>query len=252
MAFNREYIEQNRPALVDWFVFSASTLLGFAFPNVLGIATKLWVSKAMLAALVLYTVGAWLKKLPLYYRLIIEKKGERDIPYQFFLVVGHWLVLLVVTLFAEPAARMVVGLAPGSLDDVLANLTGIAYCSLVSAAITALVFWPKKKLFTKTVYHADFRFRRELVADCCLVISITVFTFAFWEKGVMTLFDRPISQVSDIFYSFLTMGACFVLFYLPLRFLYLIEDHSHNQTWKRLLIIFSLVLLRTVLVILGL
>lgn len=251
MVVDRTYIEQNRPAIVDWVVFSASMLMGFAFPSLAGIGLKLWVSKVMLAAVVLYTLGAWLKRLPLYYRIIVEKKGERYIPYEFFLIVGHWLVLMIVVMLSIPAARMLVGLTPGSLDEIMANLSGIAYCSLVSAGITAIVFWPKKKFRGAAAYHAAFRFRRELVADCFLIISITIFTFAFWEKGVMVMFDRPINNVSDIFYSFLTFGACYVLFYLPLRFLYLVEDHSHNQTWKRLLIIFSLVLLRALLVVVG-
>jgi hypothetical protein len=46
---------------------------------------------------------------------------------------------------------------------------------------------------------------------------------------------------------FIFLSFAFMLFYLPLRYLYLIEDDS-NKAWRRLLLIFMFILIRALLV----
>ena len=54
----------------------------------------------------------------------------------------------------------------------------------------------------------------------------------------------PVNGVGDVIMLFIFLGVSYVLFYLPLRYLYLIEDHFSRQAWRRLLLIFILILLR--------
>jgi len=52
--------------------------------------------------------------------------------------------------------------------------------------------------------------------------------------------------------SFLILAICFVLFYLPLRYLFLVEDHSSRQTWQRFFLIFGFLAIRFLFIFLDL
>jgi hypothetical protein len=119
---------------------------------------------------------------------------------------------------------------------------------IVAGFITWIVFRHKKKIKPNERHTPEFLFRRELIADILLVSGVSIFSFIFWEKGILPMLaSRPASAVSDIWFLFIILGITFVLFYLPLRYLFLVEDHSNRQTWKRMLLIFSLLLIRSLL-----
>jgi hypothetical protein len=198
----------------------------------------------MLMALLLYTAGAWLKHLPLSYRVTTTGEHLREVPYVLFLLTGHWIILITAIIFSGPAARKILSLPPLHEKD---PLTGwLIFLSIIlSLFITWIVFRSKRKHFKKT-YTSQYLFHRELIADIILVAGVSILSFIFWEKGIMTMLaNAKTTSISDIWFLFFMLGLCFMLFYLPLRYLFFIEDHSNRQTWKRLLLIFSLILLKS-------
>src|SRR5215211_806992 len=99
---------QNRAALFDWLVFIISFCMGFIFPSigsfVISPDFKWW----MLAVLVVYTLGAWLKHLPLSERMINQGK-KTELGLSLFLMAGHFVIFMVVIMMAEPAFCQLIG-----------------------------------------------------------------------------------------------------------------------------------------------
>lgn len=52
-------------------------------------------------------------------------------------------------------------------------------------------------------------------------------------------------------FQFLFLGIFFIFFYLPLRYLFLVEDHGSRQTWQRFLIIFGFLAIRFLFILLD-
>ena len=245
-----EYIQNNRPALFDWFVITICFSLSFVFPKLGDIAFTRFFSGYMLSGLVLYVIGVCLKRLPLYERMLRNGEHERQIPYVFFLAIGHWIIIYTVYLLSANALGRVLGIKIAQQNE---STSGIYYLIgfILSLLITWLVFH-KMKLPDRTKIRSERHlFYRELFADILLLLSVSAFTFIFWEKGIMTLFLKGLpTRVSDVFFQFFLLSICFVLFYLPLRYLFLVEDHTSRQTWQRLLLIFGFLLLRSLMVLL--
>jgi hypothetical protein len=240
-------IEQriNRPAFFDWLVFAISFSLGFIFPSLKEFVISPSFSYWMLAALLLYTAGAWLKHLPLSYRVTTTGESLREVPYMLFLMIGHWIILFTAIIFSGGAIRKIFNLPlPHGNDSSTPFL--IVGNIILAGLITWLVFRTKRKKHFKKTYSPQYLFRRELIADIILVAGVSILSFIFWEKGIMTLLaNARTNSIGDLWFLFIMLGICFMLFYLPLRYLFFIEDHSNSQTWKRLLLIFSLILLKS-------
>jgi hypothetical protein len=252
MSRAQNYIHQNKSSLFDWLVFGISLLLGFIFPTLSAFVSSPIFSYCMLASVVLYTAGAWLKHLPLSYRLMRLGKPPEPVPMLLFLLVGHWLIFYGVLLFSEPAFRKIFGMSIVTAESQL-NGYMMTACIFLAVYITWLVYRSKRSSKKQRSYSPGFLFRRELVADIFLITSISILSFASWEKGVMAaLTHKQTRSISDIWGLFVMLSVAYILFYLPLRYLYLIEDHFSRQTWRRLLLIFGLVLIRTLFEMLSL
>jgi len=237
---NWNKIKQNKPAIFDWLVFLLSFSMGFIFPSLKSFVVSSAFSNWMLAALVLYIGGIYLKHRPLYYRLA-RSGNKEEIPYRFFLIIGHWVIMFAVVIFAEQAFRRVTGLPglrPGDGSG-FGTVIGI----FLAAFITWLAFRPGGK--SKKIFSEKYLFRRELVADVFLISGVAMLSFVFWEKSIFAVFmNMPMGSVGDVCMRFILLSLAYVMFYLPLRYLYLIEDHFSRQAWRRLMLIFILILLR--------
>ncbi|MFN8289625.1 MAG: hypothetical protein U0U70_05190 [Chitinophagaceae bacterium] len=237
----------NRSAVFDWSVITLSFVLSFVFPALKDLVNSGLFSVLMMVALALYTAGAWLKNLPLRYRMTTGGETPRDVPYLIFMLAGHFVIILMLALFAEPAIRKIFFLPSppaGKADDQAGVLALID--TVISIFVTWIVFSTKKKRKMKKVYDARYLYWREVVADIFLAGGVGILTFIFWEKAIIGMAgNQPISSLSDVWYLFILLACCFMFFYLPLRYLFLIEDHTSNQTWKRFLIIFGFVLMRS-------
>jgi len=235
-------IQQNKPAIFDWLVFTISLLLGFIFPTLTDFATSPSFSKWMLAGTVLYTVGLLLKHHPLYYRLSLSGKQPRKFSYTLVLIIGHWVIMLALVIFSEDAFRSISGMVPLPKDSAPTGIrTFTAICT--AAVLTWLAFRPWNN--NRKVLSAANLFRRELAADILLIAGVSILTFVFWEKSMLPVSAKmPLDSIGNIWLLFLFLCFTYMLIYLPLRYLYLIEDHSGKQAWKRLILIFILILVR--------
>jgi hypothetical protein len=215
--------------------------MGFVFPSLGGFVNSPVFSRWMLFALLLYAAGSWLKHRPLYYRLAKAGNPNPSVPFVLFLLIGHWIIFLMVFIFAEDAFRNFTGLQ----QIPAGNTSGYSIAASIFGAIfiTWLAFRPGGKN-RKPLSEADL-VRRELVADLLLISAVAMLSFVFWEKSLLEMMAHmPVNGLGDVITLFVFLGVSFVLFYLPLRYLYLIEDHFSRQAWKRLLLIFILILLR--------
>lgn len=247
MTHFKKYIRGNNTALFDWLVLGVSFLLGFAFPSLLDFVSSPYFSYWMLAALVLYAAGVWLKQLPLYYRINRSGNSPETVPLTLFLVIGHWIIFLVVFIFAETAIRKILGIPPENVKDA-AKGTFMFSSMIVATFITYLVFRSPAKMKKRVGLSAQYLFRRELIADIFLLTAVSILSFVFWEKGIIKLLTyKPTASVGDVWFLFIFLAIAYILFYLPLRYLFLVEDHFSRKTWRRMLLIFAFLLIKSLL-----
>jgi hypothetical protein len=239
----QQYLNKNRAAIFDWSVITVSFLLGFIFPTIKDFARSGGFHYWMLATLLLYIAGAALKHLPLSYRLHVTGQS-RAVPYIIFLVVGHWFIFLFVIIFAEPAFRELAALPPLTQKNT-GSWQMIVTASIVSAFVTWLVYRSKSKWKGRREGATGPLFYRELTADILLISSVSILSFAFWEKGVMAMLARSSTQtIGDIWFLFVFLSVLFLFFYLPLRYLYFVEDREVGRNRRRLFLLFGFMLLR--------
>jgi hypothetical protein len=235
----------NRPALFDWFVFMISFSLGFIVGGLKDFVDSPTFSYWMFAGLLLYTTGAWLKHQPLCYRVATTGENLREVPYMLFLMIGHWILIFVAFIFSATAITNFFYLHFSGVNDTERPLV-ISVNIFLAGFITWLVFRSKKRKHFKPEFSKQYLFRRELAADIFLITGVSILSFIFWDKSIMALLGNARTHsIGDIIFIFIMLSICFMLFYLPFRYLFLIEDHTNNQTWKRLLLIFCLILLRS-------
>jgi RsiW-degrading membrane proteinase PrsW (M82 family) len=159
-----------------------------------------------------------------------------------FLIIGHWVIMLGVVIVSEPAFRQLTGLPPLTDDDQRSGYS-VFTAIVLSIALTWLAFKPVKK-FSKPVSSNALE-RQELLGDILLIAGVSLLSFVVWEKSLveaMTQMDAD--SFGQLFALFIFLALCYLLFYLPLRYLYLIEERSGRQAWKRLLLVFMIILLR--------
>lgn len=234
-------IKQNKPAIFDWLVFSISILMSLIFPTLQNLATSPEFSGWMLASLGLYTAGLWLKHRPVHYRLAKQGKEQTNFFILLFLLIGHWVIMVAAVMLSEDAFRWIVGLPPlpkYKPESAFRMFTGI----FTAALLTWLAFRPGGK--HKKPLTEKYLFRRELAADIVLICGVSMLSFVFWEESILsTMATMRMDSIGDICMLFVFLSLAYMLFYMPLRYLYLIEDHK-RQAWRRLLLIFILILVR--------
>lgn len=247
----KEYLQVNRAALFDWIVLLTSFLLGFVFPSLADFVTSGGFSNWILASLLLYIVGAALKHLPLSYRLTNSGKDIPTIPYIIFLVVGHWFIILLLLIFAEPAIRHILQLPPLT-DKNAAGWQIIAGSIIAANFVTWLVYRTKSKRKKRTKYSERHLFWQEIIADILLIAGVSVFSYVFWEKGVIGMLGRASKQtISDIWFLFVFLAILFLFFYLPLRYLFFVEDMERGRNRRRLMLIFVFILVKALFEMMG-
>jgi hypothetical protein len=235
-------IQQHKPAIFDWLVLMISLMLSLAFLRLSDLTASSIFSGWMLAVALIYTTGLWLKRKPLYARLAGREKQELNVLFLLFLIIGHWVIMLGVVIVSEPAFRQLTGLPPLTDDDQRSGYS-VFTAIVLSIALTWLAFKPVKK-FSKPVSSNALE-RQELLGDILLIAGVSLLSFVVWEKSLveaMTQMDAD--SFGQLFALFIFLALCYLLFYLPLRYLYLIEERSGRQAWKRLLLVFMIILLR--------
>lgn len=240
----KDYIQQNRAAFFDWTVICISFMMGFIFPTFKDFISSPKFSYWMLIAFLLYTGGAVLKHLPLSYRMTFSGANPRPVPYVIFLFVGHWFILLFVILFSEAAFRHIFNLPPMTKEN-SASWQLVLTSTTTAAFVTWLVYRNKSNSKSREKYSDSNLFYRELVADIFLIAGVSIVSFVFWEKGVIAMLARASTRsIGDIWFLFVFLSITFLFCYLPLRYLYFIEDRQGGRNRRRLFYIFAFMLLR--------
>ncbi len=239
----KDYILKNRLAIFDWSVLTISFLLGFIFPTITDFINDKGFYHWMLAALLFYICGAALKDLPLSYRLSHSAKTIKPISYVLFLVIGHWLIMLMVFILSETQLRNIFHLPVAANNET--SFQSIIIAISVSSFITWLVYRGKSKRKHSRIFSDDYLFRRELLADFFLIIGVAILSFVFWEKGAMAMLANAKTQtIGDIWFLFLFLSFLFLFFYLPLRYLFFMEGANKVSNRNRLFLIFGFMLLK--------
>jgi len=234
-------IKQNKPAIFDWLVFTISLLLGLIFPQLKDLTASTSFSGWMLAGLVLYLIGLWVKHRPVYYRLAIQGRQQKHPALLLFLIIGHWLIMLAAVVIAEEASRHIVGLPPVPKDHPTSGWQVFINIA-VSIIATWFAFRPGGK--SKKILTEKYLFTRELVGDILLITAVSMLSFVFWENSILSaMAHMRMDSFGDICLLFIFLCFVYMLFYLPLRYLYLIEDQP-GKAWRRLVLIFLLILIR--------
>lgn len=235
-------IQQHKPAIFDWLVLTISLIMSLVFPRLSDLVNSSIFSGWMLTVLLIYTAGLWLKRKPLYLRISHREKKDPNVLYLLFLIIGHWVIMLGVVIVAEVAFRQIVGL-PALADTDQRSGYSVFTAIVISIAITWVAFKPVRK-FNKedTAKHLE---RRELLGDILLIAGVSMLSFVVWEKSLVeAMTQMTADSYGQLFGLFIFLSICYLLFYLPLRYLYLVEETSSKQTWRRLLLIFLLILIR--------
>ena len=242
----------SRSALFDWIVFLTSFSLSFVFPGFVSLVASPVFPWLIFSSILFYAIGAWLKHLPLDIRAALPSYKKRTFPLKYAMMFGHWLIFYGALYMLRLHIQNFFGVHfPGEKSG--ETDWYLWFCFLFPIFITWLVYRdPRKYLPLK--YTETSLFRRELAGDILLCLSVSVLTFFFWERGVMGLMTKDIfpKNAPGLAIQFLILAVCFVLFYLPLRYLFLIEDHSSRQTWQRFLLIFGFLSIRFLFILLDL
>ena len=129
------------------------------------------------------------------------------------------------------------------------NLLGM----VIASVVTWMVYRTKSKRSNKKKYSEGFLFGQEMIADILLIAGVSIFSFIFWEKGVMAMLGRSATKtMADIWFLFVFLAILFLFFYLPLRYLFFIEDRERGRNRRRLFLLFAFILLKALFEMLGL
>lgn len=185
------------------------------------------------AALIAQIIGACLKRRPLQARLLVQ---HDEVPGAFtVLLILHFALTLV-------TAAGIVALLPFETAGGVAVL--IFFLSMLPTALVWRAMTPYKK-----TPPADWRNSRvvETVADFCLFANMIV-NLTIW----LTLTagsNLPVTGVGDLFsraLGFIILSPVVLLFYLPPRLLFLVEDYKYRATWISMMLAIAPVAYRVI------
>lgn len=83
------------------------------------------------------------------------------------------------------------------------------------------------------------------MADGLLVVGVGFLTFLFWERVIMGVLGAyTIERPAHVWYLFFFLGFGFLLFYLPLRYLFILDTERGGYVIRRFSLFYVLLLVR--------
>jgi magnesium-transporting ATPase (P-type) len=235
----QKYTIPTTPNAIHGFIFDLAVLAGniiFAV-SILDQTEDLpdrTVGLLMALAIVAQLFGAILKSSPLKQRLWKKPsrsgKGILD-KFMDVLLFFHFILFSVVCLLAMDLLGIV------NLVDRSASGEDLwVVISLVIAAILTFSVWRAGKRpgesLPETAQHSILQ---EALADGLLLISVSIITRFFWESWYLELEpSRGIGFSPRAIVLLVGLSLLFVVFYLPSRYLFLVEDYRYLRTWVRM------------------
>jgi hypothetical protein len=168
-------------------------------------------------------IGASLKRRPLQARMLAQG-NEVSGAFNLFLILHFTLTLV--------TAAGILALLPFEVSGGMTVL--VVFLSMIPTALVWRAMTPYK-----TPPPPDWRSSRaaETVADLCLFAYMIV-NLAIWNT-VTAGANAPATGIGDILsraLGFVIMSPVILLFYIPPRLLFLIEDYKYRATWISMLL----------------
>ena len=176
-------------------------------------------------------LGTVLKTKPLRYRLSdTPARSSTDILDKFMdaLLFFYFILFSVISLMALGLLGMADNSTSGDDLWVVAAL-------IIAGLLTFLVRRAGKRPDEAQTKMIKYPFIQEALADGLLLISVSIVTRFFWETWYIELeTSRGIGLSSRSIVLLTALSLLFVVFYLPSRYLFLVEDYRYARTWVRM------------------
>ena len=188
----------------------------------------------MLAAVITQLLGAVLKAGPLQYRHSGKSSRQtEDVLDKFMgvLLFFHF-ILFTLTCLMSLALLGVVDLegAASSGQDIW-----IAVSLLIGGLLAYTVWRAGKRTDRVPTKMIKYPIAQEALADGLLWISVSIVTRFFWEIWYLEIEPvRGIGFSPRAIVLLVSLSLLFVVFYLPSRYLFLVEDYRYGRTWVRM------------------
>jgi hypothetical protein len=111
----------------------------------------------------------------------------------------------------------------------------VAVSLLIGGLLTYFVWRAGKrpdKVPTKVI---NYPIAQEALADGLLWISVSIITRFFWETWYLEIEpSRGIGISLRAVVLLVSLSLLFIVFYIPSRYLFLVEDYRYGKTWVRM------------------
>jgi hypothetical protein len=218
----------------DGLAIAGSVALVAAFPRNGEALPDRTTGFLLLAAILTQILGALAKTGPLQQRLggraAAENPGCSD---RFMQLLLFWhFILFTITVAMAFGLLGVVDLNSAGSETGLEVWPAIA---MLIAGITTFTVWRAGKRSSHEEQEQSPRSGFEYGADVLLSLSVSIITFFYWDVLVVGSVDSAIGigfGVRGMVLVF-SLAFLFTVFYLPSRYLFLIEDARYAGTWAR-------------------
>ena len=227
-----------RPEKLHGLVFDGAVLIGNLF--LVGVVPRLGddIPPAagglyLLGAVFTQLTGAWLKKRSLPLRRAENHERPRDGFWGGFfniLLFLHFLLFTLITLFSFTLFGIT------SLAGTETFFLGWMFGGFLISGLTTYLVWAAAKPPSAGENTPPGPPWLEYAGDALLWLSAMIITRVFWESLLDLI--RPAAGIgfSGSGLALLAaMGVLFLFFYLPARYLFLIEDYRSHWTWLQML-----------------
>jgi hypothetical protein len=185
-------------------------------------------------AVISQLLGAVLKTNPLKYRLSeTPSRSTGNILDKFMdvLLFFHFLLFTIISLLS-------MGLL-GIVDLVDRSSSGddiwVGVSLLIGGLLTYFVWRAGKRPDKVPTNVINYPIAQEMLADGLLWISVSIITRFFWESWYLEIEPtRGIGFSSRGIVLLVALSLLFVVFYIPSRYLFLVEDYRYVRTWARM------------------
>jgi hypothetical protein len=185
----------------------------------------------LLAAMITQFLGAVLKSRPLQFRLSGRSPRKTDDLLDKFmgvLLFFHFILFTIICLMTLSLLGVVdLGDRSSSGDDLWVGVS-----LLIAGLLTYTVWRAGKRPEKAPTKMIKYPIAQEALADGLLWISVSIVTRFFWETWYLEIEpSRGIGISLRAIVLLVSLSLLFVVFYMPSRYLFLVEDYRYGKTW---------------------
>ena len=185
-------------------------------------------------AVITQLLGAVLKTNPLKYRLSgSPPRATADIFDKFMdvLLFFHFILFTIISLMTLGLLEIADLVDRSSSGDDIWVIVSI----LIAGILTYFVWRAGKRPEEVPTKNIKYPFVQESLADGLLWISVSIITRFFWETWYLEIEPtRGIGISLRAIVLLVALSLLFVVFYMPSRYLFLVEDYRYIRTWLRM------------------